>query len=407
MNGVLTAVLAVVVAAGAALVLVEAIHMVLTRIGKRSTLVADLARTAHRPFRAAVLIFAVQQALRAGVGEFAGRAAVLHLMILAVIASIAWLVGALLLVVEDAALARWRTDVEDNLKARRVKTQVVMLRRVTIAGIVVLAIAVMLMTFPEVRALGATLLASAGLISVIAALAAQSTLGNLIAGLQLAFNDAVRVDDVVVVEKEWGRIEELTLTYVSVQIWDDRRLILPTSYFTTKPFQNWTRTGSAVLGTAEVDVDWSAPVEDLRTELRRVCEGTELWNGKVCVLQVTEAIGGMVRLRALVSADDAGALWDLRCLVRERLVTWVWEHSQGALPRLRADTEPPRAAAPGILPAEHADTDARVFSGTGDGEARGEQFAGPEGEPRPEGALVVETAPAGKPEDPVSVSSRP
>ena len=155
---------------------------------------------------------------------------------------------------------------------------------------------------PGVRALGASVLASAGLISVIAALAAQSTLGNVFAGLQLAFSDAVRVDDVVVVEGEWGRIEELTLTYVAVQIWDDRRLVLPTSYFTTKPFQNWTRTSSAVLGTAEIDVDWSVPVEPMRAELRAVCEGTELWDGRVCVLQVTDAVGGMIRLRALVSA---------------------------------------------------------------------------------------------------------
>jgi hypothetical protein len=210
---------------------------------------------------------------------------------------------------------------------------------------------------------------------VVAALAAQSTLGNVFAGLQLAFSDAVRVDDVVVVEDEWGRIEELTLTYVAVAIWDDRRLILPTSYFTTKPFENWTRTGSAVLGTAELDVDWSVSVEDLRTELRRVCEGSELWNGNVCVLQVTEAIGGMVRLRALVSADDAGALWDLRCLVRERLVTAVWENQRGALPRLRADTDPPRPK-PAATPAPEASAD-QVFAGRGDGDARGAAFHGP------------------------------
>jgi hypothetical protein len=213
------------------------------------------------------------------------------------------------------------------------------------------------------------------------------------------------VDDVVVVENEWGRIEELTLTYVAVQVWDDRRLILPTSYFTTKPFQNWTRTGSAVLGTAEVDVDWSAPVEQLRAELRRVCEGSELWNGRVCVLQVTEAVGGMIRLRALVGADDAGALWDLRCLVRERLVAWVWENRPDALPRLRADTDPPRSAGPpeeqaleaarppasgpGGVPEPAAgaqgahrdrDPDATVFSGGADGEARGEKFGGPDPE---------------------------
>ena len=388
----MTALLAVVVGAGAALVLVEAIHLLMLRLGRRSPMMADLARTAHRPFQATVVLFAVQQALRSGVGDFPGRGAVLHGLVLCVIAAAAWLVGALMLVVEDFALAKWRTDVQDNLKARRVKTQVVMLRRVTVATIVVVTLAVMLMTFPAVQALGAGVLASAGLISVIAALAAQSTLGNLFAGLQLAFNDAVRVDDVVVVENEWGRIEELTLTYVAVQIWDDRRLILPTSYFTTKPFQNWTRTGSAVLGTAEVDVDWSAPVEQLRAELRRVCEESELWNGKVCVLQVTEAIGGMVRLRALVSAEDAGALWDLRCLVRERLVAWVFQNQPGALPRLRADTDPPHpgaAAAPAgpaepvagpVDPGPDGDRDATVFSGGTDGEARGQKFGGPEPE---------------------------
>jgi hypothetical protein len=375
-NGVLTALLAVVTAAGAAIVLTEAVHLGVKRLGRRSELLADLARTAHRPFQATVLVYAVQQALRSGVGDFAGRDAVLHVLVLGVIAAAAWLVGALLLVLEDVALARWRTDVPDNLKARRVRTQVVMLRRVTVAAIVVVTFGVMLMTFPGVRALGASLLASAGIISVIAAVAAQSTLGNLIAGLQLAFSDAVRVDDVVVVENEWGRIEELTLTYVAVQIWDDRRLILPTSYFTTKPFQNWTRTGSAVLGTAELDVDWSVPVEELRTELRLVCEGSDLWDGRVCVLQVTEAIGGMIRLRALVSAQDAGALWDLRCLVRERLVAWVWENRPGALPRLRADTDPPQP----VPPAQRrtAGEDGQVFAGSADGDARGAAFVGPD-----------------------------
>jgi small-conductance mechanosensitive channel len=257
---------------------------------------------------------------------------------------------------------------------------VVMLRRVTVAAIVVLTLGVMLMTFPDIRALGASVLASAGLISVVAALAAQSTLGNVFAGLQLAFSDAIRVDDVVVVEQEWGRIEEITLTYVVVQIWDDRRLILPTSYFTTKPFQNWTRTSSAVLGTAELDVDWATPVEPVRAELQRVCEESDLWNGKVCVLQVTEATDGRIRLRALVSANDAAALWDLRCLVRERLVGWIWQHQRAAVPRMRAELEQAR-----YLPAQpdgHHRLDAgsdgaRVFSGGVDGDARGAVFGGP------------------------------
>jgi hypothetical protein len=376
----LIAILTVVASAGAAIVLVEILHWMMGRLGRRSELAADLARTAHRPFLATVTLFAVQQAIRWQAGDFPARGPLLHLLVILFIAAFAWLVAALVLVLEDAALARWRTDVPDNLKRRRFKTQVVILRRVTVAAIVVLTLGVVLMTFPDIRALGASVLASAGLVSVIAALAAQSTLGNVFAGLQLAFSDAVRVDDVVVVEGEWGRIEEITLTYVAVQIWDDRRLILPTSYFTTKPFQNWTRTGSAVLGTAELDVDFATDIEPLRAELRSVCEGSALWDGRVCVLQVTDAVGGNVRLRALVSAADAPALWDLRCLVRERLVGYVWQHQPDALPRVRADLETgePTPLRPSARPLAEPSGDSRVFSGGRDGEERGARFAGPE-----------------------------
>ncbi|RZU49034.1 mechanosensitive ion channel-like protein [Krasilnikovia cinnamomea] len=379
MSDFLNALLAVVLAAGTAIVLVEAVHWLLTRYARRSPLLSRLERTAHKPFLTTVTLFAVQQALRTATGEFPGRHEVLHILVILVIVSGAWLVGALLLVLEDMALSRWRTDVPDNRKARRVRTQVVMLRRVTVAVIVVLAFGVALMTFPAVRALGASLLASAGIISVVAAVAAQSTLANVFAGIQLAFSDAIRIDDVVVVEQEWGRIEEITLTYVALQVWDDRRLILPTSYFTTKPFQNWTRTGSAVLGTAEIDVDFGTAVEPLRAELRAVCESTELWDGRVCVLQVTDAVRGMVRLRALVSAHDAPSLWDLRCLVRERLVAWVWEHQREALPRYRAETPPAHdpgrpATITAVVP--ETDEDARVFSGGSDGESRGATFVG-------------------------------
>ncbi|SNY59962.1 mechanosensitive ion channel family protein [Paractinoplanes atraurantiacus] len=380
MPDVLKAALIVLGSAGLAIVVVEILHRLVTKAGHRSAVAADLARTAHRPFLASATVFAVQQAIRAGAGEFPARAGVLHTLVILFIASFAWLVAALLLVLEDAALNRWRLDVPDNLRRRRFKTQVVILRRVTVAAIVIIALGVALMTFPNIRALGASVLASAGIVSVVAALAAQSTLGNVFAGLQLAFSDAVRVDDVVVVEGEWGRIEELTLTYVAVQIWDDRRLILPTSYFTTKPFQNWTRTGSAVLGTAEVDVDWATDIEPLRSELRTTCEGSELWDGRVCVLQVTDAVGGMVRLRALVSANDAGALWDLRCLVRERLVNFIWRHQRDSMPRVRADLSQPGPAGP-VRPVPKPDPDSpdsRVFSGGDDGDSRGIAFGGPE-----------------------------
>jgi small-conductance mechanosensitive channel len=381
-NGVLTAVLVVAVSAGAALIFAEAVHLMVVRLGRRSPVLADLARKTHRSFRAAAVIYAVEQGLRSGIGSFAGRATVLHGLLILIIAASAWLVAELLLVIEDAALQRWRTDVPDNLRARRVRTQIVILRRVTVAAVVVVAFGAALMTFREVRLVGTSVLASAGLVSVVAALAAQSTLGNLFAGLQLAFSDAVRIDDVVVVEEEWGKVEELTLTYVALHVWDDRRLILPTSYFTTKPFQNWTRSGSAVLGTAEIDVDWSAGVEDLRTELRRICEASELWDKRVCVLQVTDATGGNVRLRALVSAADAAALWDLRCLVREHLVTYVFENAPEAVPRVRAELDgAERDGRADVKPhAPHRPgrpEDSRVFSGGVDGEQRGAVF-GPE-----------------------------
>ncbi|MFI7607235.1 mechanosensitive ion channel family protein [Micromonospora sp. NPDC049366] len=379
------------VAAAVALFVVAVVHRVTRRLGGRSRLMTELTDHAHRPFRVAATVVAIQFAVRFSTGYGVGthwRQLLLHLLVLAVIASVAWLVAALLVVVEDTALARFRVDVPDNRHARRVRTQVVMLRRLTIAVIVILTLGVMLMTFPAVRGVGAGVLTSAGVVGVVAALAAQSLLGNVFAGLQLAFSDAVRLDDVVVVEGEWGRIEELTLSYVVVQIWDDRRLILPTSYFTSKPFQNWTRTEAAVLGTAEFDVDWSVPVQAMREELRRLVESSDLWDGRVCVLQVTDATGGTVRIRALVSAADAGSLWDLRCLVREHLVAWVRDQRPVAMPRVRtelgdADSRlpwqwvQPRRATPRLTDGDVPD-DARLFGGSDDGDARSEAFVGPD-----------------------------
>jgi hypothetical protein len=372
-----------------ALAVVAVIHRTLLRLGRHSTMMAELARYPHRPFQVFSVLLAVRTVIQVSRLSFGVRDGVLHAMGIALIATGAWLVAAVLLAVEDVAEARFRIDVPDNRYARRVRTQVAVLRRVTVAAIVIVALGVVLMTFPQVRAVGASLLASAGVIGIVAALAAQSVLGNVIAGLQLAFSDAIRLDDVVVVENEWARVEEITLSHVVLQIWDDRRLILPTSYFTTKPFQNWTRTRSEILGTVEFDVDWTAAVPQLRDELRRVVEASELWDTRVCVLQVTDAVQGMVRLRALVSAADAPSLWDLRCLVREHLVAWVRDQQPAALPRTRAELAEttaqrpwawsrPQAVTPERAPATLPDEGARVFSGSDDGEARGTAFVGPE-----------------------------
>ncbi|EXG80135.1 mechanosensitive ion channel family protein [Cryptosporangium arvum] len=370
-----------------ALVVVQIIHVVVRRLGRRAPLFAQVAARLHRPVQCLAAVLAVQGSLHATTARGDWRGPLLHAITVLVIASVAWVVGALLVILEDAALSRFRTDVENNKRNRRVHTQIMVVRRVTVAVVVVVAVGAVLVTFPTARAAGASLLASAGIAGVVAGLAAQSVLGNVFAGVQLAFSDELRIDDVVVVEGEWGRVEDITLSYVVLHLWDDRRLTLPTSYFTTKPFQNWTRNESALLGAVEIDVDWAVPTEEMRRELRHVCEGTDLWDGRACVFQVTDAIGGMVRVRALVTARDAPTLFDLRCHVRERLVQWLRENYPEALPRSRADV----TGIPGVRidkvenlngrdlgPAAVADApdDARVFSGSADGRERNAAFAG-------------------------------
>ena len=327
----------IMLAAVVTLVAVEVAYWALRRAGRRLPVLAAGVSRSHRPARLLAVLVAVRLAVAATTTTGAWRGWLLQLLLLAIIGAAGWLVTALLLVLEDAALARFRTDVPDNLDARRVHTQVSILRRVTVVILSVLTIGVALTTFPAVRTLGASVLASAGLAGVIAGLAAQSLLGNLFAGLQLAFSDALRLDDVVVVEGEWGRIEELTITYVVVRIWDQRRLILPTSYFTTKPFENWTRSDAEILGTVLVDVDWTVPVAGVRAELERFVVDNPLWDGRQATLQVTDATGGTVRLRAVVSAASGPGAWELRCAVREHLVEWVRRHQPGALPRVRAE----------------------------------------------------------------------
>ena len=333
----------------AALVLAEVLAAVVRAVGRRSWLADNLSRRARRPLRAVLVVVAVWVALRLATpgGESAPswRPVVEHVLLIALIIGLAWLVGALAFVVEDAALARYRTDVPDNRHARRVRTQIMVMRRLTVAVLTVCAIAGVLLTFDGARAAGAGLLASAGLLSVVFGVAAQGSLGNLFAGLQLAFTDAIRVDDVVVIEGEWGRIEEITTTYVVVHLWDDRRLILPSTRFTSEAFENWTRRAADLLGTVELDLDWEVPVPAMRTELTRLLQASELWDHRVGILQVTEATGGLVRVRALASAADAPTLFDLRCYVREGLVAWLQGEHPEALPRTRWEGSAPLRAA--------------------------------------------------------------
>lgn len=326
-------VLVVLVTAGG----IELGYRLLLRLGREVPLLRELVLRAHRPLQAEAATLSTIAAIRTTTEEGTWRPIVLHLLLLAAIAAGGWLVTNLLLVLIDAALRHVRTDIEDDLEARRIRTRVLIVRRLAVAVIAVLTVGICLVTFESVRAVGASVLASAGLLSVVAGLAAQSTLGNLFAGLQLVFSNALRIDDVVVVEGEWGRIEELTLGYVVVRIWDERRLIMPTSYFTTQPFRHWTRNQTELLGTVYLDVDWSVPIPEMRKELEHFCASHPAWDGRAQSLLVTDATNGLVRVRAMISAADSSKLWELQCAVREHLVEWIRTEHPEALPRIRTD----------------------------------------------------------------------
>jgi len=263
-----------------------------------------------------------------------------HVGGLALITAVAWVLTSTIYGLQELVLQRYDITASDNLKARVVSTQVNVLIKITIVLILVVAGATMLMTFDKVRQVGMSLLASAGIAGVIIGFAAQRSLATLIAGIQIAITQPIRLDDVVVVEGEWGRIEEINLTYVVVCIWDLRRMVLPITYFLEKPFQNWTRASADLLGTVTLHCDYRVPVATVRAELQNILAGTELWDGKASELVVLDATDKTVVLRALVSAKNSGAGWDLRCHVREKLVEFLQREYPDCLPRQRIEMDP-------------------------------------------------------------------
>lgn len=265
------------------------------------------------------------------------KAALEHITELGLIAAVAWFATLFIDVTADVLTNHYRIDTADNLIARRFQTQLQMVRRVLVVLIAIVAASLMLMTFPAIRQIGESLLASAGLATLVVGMAMKGTLENLMASLQIAFAQPFRLGDAVVVEGEWGWIEEIGTMYVVIRIWDLRRLVLPLSYFLDHPFQNWTRTSAEILGTAILYADYTVPVEELRSELRRICESTSLWKGSVCVLQVSDATQHAVQLRALMDARNSGDAWDLRCLVREKLVEFLHTNHTESLPRYRGE----------------------------------------------------------------------
>lgn len=293
---------------------------------------------------------------------------------IAVMATAGWLLVSLMNLLLGRALVRYPLDVPDNRVARRVRTQVQVLRRVLTAVIAIVTVGAILMTLPGAQALGASVLASAGLVSVVAGIAAQSALANVFAGMQLAFSDAIRVDDVVIADGEWGRIEEITLTYVVVNIWDQRRLVLPSTYFTTTPFENWTRSATELLGVIIFDLDWHVNVDQMRVQLKKVLAATDLWDGRSANIQVVDTTGGFVRVRIVASAADSGAQWDLQTHVREEMVSWLQAKNPGALPRTRVLMVENEARPRGKAAVEPQDRG--LFSGSVEADARRQEFTG-------------------------------
>ena len=276
------------------------------------------------------------------------RSTVTHVAVLGIIAGAAWVVTSTLAVARDIAMIHLQLQSADNLRGRRIFTQLRIIEQIATAATLIVALSFMLMTFSGVRQIGADLLASAGLVGLVLGLAAQRSIATILAGMQIAFNQPIRLDDVVVVEGESGRIEEITLTYVVVHIWDHRRLILPVTYFIERPFQNWTRTTAELLGTVSIYADYAVPVQPIRDELEHIVAQTTTWDRKTCLLQVANASEHTVELRALVSAANSADLGALRSEVRERLIGFLQTSYPDRLPRLRVELRPSQDAPPPV-----------------------------------------------------------
>ncbi|MDD5771330.1 MAG: mechanosensitive ion channel [Candidatus Omnitrophica bacterium] len=253
------------------------------------------------------------------------------------IALFGWCAIKIAYIVRDSLLERYDINTKDNVRARSAHTQMRVITNIVVVLVIVQTLSFILMHFSAVRHVGVSLLASAGVVGIIIGFAAQKTLGNFIAGIQIAIAQPIRLDDVVIIEDEWGWIEEITLTFVVVRIWDLRRMVVPISYFLEKPFQNWTRTSADLMGTVFIYSDYTLPVGEVRSELTRLLQNNPKWDKKVNVLQVSNATDRTIELRALMSAADSPTLWDLRCEVRESLLEFMQRRFPDSLPKVRIE----------------------------------------------------------------------
>lgn len=319
---------------------------VVRRLAGYSRMFGAIITRCNRPVQWLVPLIAIQVGLQGLPEDLRGLSAVQHLTSVLIIFAASWTLIGALQGVADGVIALHPATTADNLSARRVHTQTRVLSRIASTGVMIAGLAFVLMTFPRARQLGASLLASAGVAGLVVGLAARSVFSNLLAGLHIALAQPIRIDDAVIIEGEFGNIEEITATYVVVKIWDERRMIVPLGWFTEHPFQNWTRQGANLLGSVLLWVDYSLPVEALRAEAQRLCEASPMWDKRLCSTAVTDSNERAMQVRVLVSAASAGANFDLRCELREKLIDFVQREYPQTLPRLRAELSRNPSASP-------------------------------------------------------------
>lgn len=328
---------AILVGAAIVALLLYAVALALARrlITERRPFLRTALSATKGPIRLALLLLALAVALPAMPLAEATTNLLARLLGVATICLLGWIALTALQITADLYLRRFQIGVADNLSARKHVTQVRVLQRIMEVIIVLITVGFALMTFDAVRQFGVTLFASAGVAGIVAGLAARPVLTNFLAGVQIAVAQPIRINDAVIVENESGTVEEITFSYVVVRLWDLRRMVVPLSYFIEKPFQNWTRTGSELIGSVFLYVDHTAPVDAIRNKLSEIVSQSALWNGKVASLQVSDCKEMAIELRALVSANSAAATWDLRCEVREKLIDFLQREHPSALPRRR------------------------------------------------------------------------
>lgn len=343
------AVVAALLAVLAALVVHAVGRLLLLRVVSFSVLLGSVVRRLDRPAGFVLPVLALQIVWHGAADELRGITPLRHWNGVLLIALVTWLATAAVRGLAEGVTKLHPSDVADNLQARRVLTQTRVLSRTAMGVLLVVGLSFILMTFPGVRQLGASLLASAGVAGLVVGLAAKPVFSNLIAGLQIALSQPIRIDDVLVVTGEWGRVEEITGSYVVMRLWDERRLIVPLQWFIENPFQNWTRRSADILGTVMLSVDYSLPLAPLRAEVQRLCEASTGWDRRVCKVQVTDSNERGMQLRVLVSSASSGQNFDLRCELREALIAFIAHHHPGSLPRLRTEVEgsPPAAGTAG------------------------------------------------------------